>query len=671
MTEIIFPHRRQERRGTAAAALAFNETLKAGEWFIETDTGRVKVGDGATVYNSLPYATTTYFAEAAGTGDALTATIDFNAPLFDGMEIILRAAANNTGAATLALNGGAALDIVKYGGDVLEAGDIKQAGHEIILRYVLAGPNWELVNPSGVSAGDLADKADKDAVQQDSLKFAAAGGTADAITVTLSPVPTLADGMRVYVRASGANTVTNPTLNVNGLGALTIFKHGGQALAAADIFGAGHELTFVYRSSVPRWELQNPAATGGGGISDGDKGDIVVSGGGTVWEIDAGAVGTTELANGAVTLAKQANMATASVVYRKTGGAGAPEVQTLATLKTDLGLTGTNSGDQTRASLGIALGDSQAWTAAHSWSGLTHRNRIINTTTQTSVGQSHGGLLLEAVTMNTTNKYTAGLFYASSDANFTTTNPKILAGIVGYATENYTADDDGGSGLEFFALPNNPGVTPALTSIGTADTNGWDIDLASAATAVTQATSDDSTKVATTAFVHDMVAAGSGALEFVGTATVAGAAATNLTLSGLDLTADGRYRVYFSLKNATGSSTNVSLYYNADTTATNYYRQTLTASGTSSSPSRGNDAQMMPMSATTGTQTGHFDIQFDQDGKARANLFYNRDTPSAIIAAMLVHVWNVAGNVTGITFTTSVASALEIGSTFSVWKVNV
>ncbi|HEY1191064.1 MAG TPA: hypothetical protein VGE74_25750 [Gemmata sp.] len=50
---------------------------------------------------------------------------------------------------------------------------------------------------------------------------------------------------------------------------------------------------------------------------------------------------------GAVTLAKQANMATASVVYRKTAGSGAPEVQSLATLKADLGLSGTNTGDQT------------------------------------------------------------------------------------------------------------------------------------------------------------------------------------------------------------------------------------------------------------------------------------------------------------------------------------
>lgn len=64
----------------------------------------------------------------------------------------------------------------------------------------------------------------------------------------------------------------------------------------------------------------------------------------------------TAIGAGKVTLAMQANMATASVVYRKTAGAGAPEVQTLATLKTDLGLTGTNSGDETAATIKTALG---------------------------------------------------------------------------------------------------------------------------------------------------------------------------------------------------------------------------------------------------------------------------------------------------------------------------
>jgi len=62
------------------------------------------------------------------------------------------------------------------------------------------------------------------------------------------------------------------------------------------------------------------------------------------------------IANSAVTLAKMADVATGTVFYRKTAATGAPEVQTLATLKTDLGLTGTNSGDQTITLTGDVTG---------------------------------------------------------------------------------------------------------------------------------------------------------------------------------------------------------------------------------------------------------------------------------------------------------------------------
>lgn len=58
-----------------------------------------------------------------------------------------------------------------------------------------------------------------------------------------------------------------------------------------------------------------------------------------------GTIATAGIANAAVSLAKMADVATATVFYRKTAATGVPEVQTLATLKTDLGLTGTNSGD--------------------------------------------------------------------------------------------------------------------------------------------------------------------------------------------------------------------------------------------------------------------------------------------------------------------------------------
>lgn len=85
---------------------------------------------------------------------------------------------------------------------------------------------------------------------------------------------------------------------------------------------------------------------GGGGVSDGDKGDITVSGSGANWVID----------NAVVTLGKMANVASGSVFYRKTAATGAPEVQTLATLKADLGLIGTNSGDQTITLTGDVTG---------------------------------------------------------------------------------------------------------------------------------------------------------------------------------------------------------------------------------------------------------------------------------------------------------------------------
>jgi hypothetical protein len=45
----------QHRRGTAARWTAANPVLRAGEIGVETDTVKLKVGDGETAWNSLPY----------------------------------------------------------------------------------------------------------------------------------------------------------------------------------------------------------------------------------------------------------------------------------------------------------------------------------------------------------------------------------------------------------------------------------------------------------------------------------------------------------------------------------------------------------------------------------------------------------------------------------------
>lgn len=56
-------------------------------------------------------------------------------------------------------------------------------------------------------------------------------------------------------------------------------------------------------------------APASGGVSDGDKGDVTVSGGGTVWTID----------NDVVSNAKLANVSTATLKGRVTAGTGDPE----------------------------------------------------------------------------------------------------------------------------------------------------------------------------------------------------------------------------------------------------------------------------------------------------------------------------------------------------------
>lgn len=63
------------------------------------------------------------------------------------------------------------------------------------------------------------------------------------------------------------------------------------------------------------------AASGGGGVSDGDKGDITVSSSGTLWTVD----------NDAVTFAKMQNISTARLLGRTTASSGDVEELTVGT----------------------------------------------------------------------------------------------------------------------------------------------------------------------------------------------------------------------------------------------------------------------------------------------------------------------------------------------------
>ena len=75
------------------------------------------------------------------------------------------------------------------------------------------------------------------------------------------------------------------------------------------------------------------------------------------------------------------------------------------------------------------------------------------------------GFWLTAKGMNTTSKYTPALKFGSTDPDFTTTNPKWTAGIIGEAIETYAADDKGGMDMHFLTAPAGVGAGPTPPTI--------------------------------------------------------------------------------------------------------------------------------------------------------------------------------------------------------------
>jgi hypothetical protein len=118
-------------------------------------------------------------------------------------------------------------------------------------------------------------------------------------------------------------------------------------------FVAGSNVTLAVVESDTETVVTVTASGGGGSLSDGDKGDITVSGSGATWNIDAGAVGTTELAGDAVTYAKIQNVSAASRLLGRGSASGAGDVEEL-TLGTNLSLSGTTLNAAASVTIGSA-----------------------------------------------------------------------------------------------------------------------------------------------------------------------------------------------------------------------------------------------------------------------------------------------------------------------------
>nr|HRO67990.1 tail fiber domain-containing protein [Pseudobdellovibrionaceae bacterium] len=89
-----------------------------------------------------------------------------------------------------------------------------------------------------------------------------------------------------------------------------------------------------------------------------------------------------------------------------------------------------------------------------------------------TLSRTMAGLELSSYGMNTTSQYTPAIKFMSTDPEFTTENPKFLAGIVGRATQAYTADTHGGMALDFLTSPTSPGANVVPTVAMTVNSNG-------------------------------------------------------------------------------------------------------------------------------------------------------------------------------------------------------
>lgn len=111
--------------------------------------------------------------------------------------------------------------------------------------------------------GTMDNLVQTDQLQSQYYQYGTATGTANALAVTIpSNLTSIPNGMYLTVISAQANTGPSTltlTLGSTVVGTAAVVKGSNQALASADIPGAGYPLQLNWSTTYGKWVLQNPA----------------------------------------------------------------------------------------------------------------------------------------------------------------------------------------------------------------------------------------------------------------------------------------------------------------------------------------------------------------------------------------------------------------------------
>jgi hypothetical protein len=390
----------QLRRGTASQWTSANPILAEGEMGVELDTGKWKFGNGTGTWSILAYGSGAALLDAdkgditvSGTGTVWT--IDTGAVTYAKMQAasttsrVLGASSTSTTIQELTLGTGLSLSgttLSATGATVADAdyGNITVSG---------TGTVWTIDNGvvtyAKMQAASTNSKVIGSSSTSTTLTELTLGTGLSLSGTTLTATGGVTDGDKgdITVSSSGASWVIDS-------GAVTYAKLQAASTNSKLLGTSSTSTTFAELTLGTGLSLSGTTLTATGGVTDGDKGDITVSGTGSSWVID----------NQAVTYAKIQNVsATDKLLGRSTAGAGSVEEITctaagrailddadasaqrttlgLGTLATQSGTfsgtsSGTNTGDQTISLTGDVTGSGTGSFAATIAAGAVSTSKL-------------------------------------------------------------------------------------------------------------------------------------------------------------------------------------------------------------------------------------------------------------------------------------------------------